>query len=298
MTSPPEVEAAIARFAPRCVDDQAARFAREVVALAAPAGRGRAKALLFACSRLSDFGSRCGLDQGPEVLLHPSVIERFLLRGTTGLSPATRRTLRANLRYVARAVLATGTGPTPIPRDHAKAPYSRPEIASYLALTDAQPTLSRRFRSSALICLGAGAGLTGTDLRDVKGTDLEKRSGGLVIAVGGRRPRVVPVRREFHERLLAAAAYAKHRYLIGGVDPHRRNVTSALVKSLAGGDDLPALEVARLRATWLVACAEEIGLKGFLQAAGITCSQRLGDLLRGLDPPDEATLVALLEGRL
>jgi hypothetical protein len=32
----------------------------------------------------------------------------------------------------------------------------------------------------------------------------------------------------------------------------------------------------------------------FMHAAGITCSQRLGDLLAALDPADEATAVALL----
>ncbi len=34
-----------------------------------------------------------------------------------------------------------------------------------------------------------------------------------------------------------------------------------------------------------------------MHAAGITCSQRLGDLLAGLDPADEATAVALLGAR-
>jgi hypothetical protein len=32
----------------------------------------------------------------------------------------------------------------------------------------------------------------------------------------------------------------------------------------------------------------------FLHAAGITCSQRLGDITAGLEPADEATAVALL----
>ena len=42
---------------------------------------------------------------------------------------------------------------------------------------------------------------------------------------------------------------------------------------------LERLDTSRLRATWVKECAERIGLKGFMAAAGITCSQRLGDVV-------------------
>ena len=42
---------------------------------------------------------------------------------------------------------------------------------------------------------------------------------------------------------------------------------------------LPRLDTSRLRATWLADCAQLLGLATFMHAAGITCSQRLGDLL-------------------
>jgi len=66
---------------------------------------------------------------------------------------------------------------------------------------------------------------------------------------------------------------------------------------LAGGRDLPRLEIARLRATWLTEVAEAIGLRGFMEAAGITCSQRLGDLVARLPAPDEHEMVGLVGGR-
>lgn len=71
-------------------------------------------------------------------------------------------------------------------------------------------------------------------------------------------------------------------------------MTTDLVSSVAGGLDLPTLETARLRATWLVACAQAIGLDAFMTAAGITCSQRLGDLVSRLVDTDEPRSVALL----
>ena len=176
----------------------------------------------------------------------------------------------------------------PLPRERAKAPYSAAEIAGYLALADAQPTRGRRMRAAGLICLGAGAGLTGADLRGVRGSDITCRSGGVVVQVRGRRPRVVPVLSRYHDLLLASASFAGTRLVTGGRDPGRRNVTTPLIRSLAGGTGLPRLDTGRLRATWLAACAGRLGLATFMAAAGITCSQRLGDLIAALDPAGEA----------
>lgn len=146
------------------------------------------------------------------------------------------------------------------------------------------------------MCLGAGAGLSGPELRGVSSSDVVARSGGVLVDVGGRRPRAVPVLSRFHERLLAAAGFLTEGFLTGGRAPSRRNVTGRLVGSVGGGTDLPRLEVARLRATWLAHCSEALGLKGFMDAAGITCSQRLGDLVAQLPATSEPAVVALLGG--
>jgi len=294
---PSEVTAAINGFSPYTVDEDAACFARSVVRAAGPPNVARAKALLFATSRLAGFGEQVGLPLSPEVLLHPSVIERFCTLGMRATSPATPRTVRTNLRHVAARVLPRAAKAAPLPRERAKVPYSTSEIASYLQLADAQPTETRRHHGSALICLGAGAGLMGTDLRTVRGTDVVLRSGGVLVKVGGRRPRIVPVRAVFHERLIEAARFAGDAYLIGGKAPSRRNVTTPLVSSLAGGVDLPPIDLGRLRATWLTECARLLGLRAFMDAAGIVCSQRLGDIVSHIEPVGEAAAVRRLSGR-
>jgi integrase len=288
-----EAAAYIDRWQPSSVPPQAAAFARDVVARAAPGGRERAKNLLWAAGRLADWGTGLGLEPVPAVLLHPSVIERFAR--TPGLTAVTRRTLRTNLRFLARRVVP-GLAPAdvPLPREHAKAPYSPAEIAGYLALADAQPTVARRMRTAGLVCLGAGAGLIRADLRAVRGSDIICRSGGVLVQVSGRRPRAVPVLARYHQPLLASAEFAGTGLVTGGSDPARRNVTTPLIRALAGGTGLPRLDTSRLRATWLAACAAQIGLAAFMHAAGITCSQRLGDLLATLDPGTEAETVGLL----
>ena len=273
---------------------QAAAFARDVTAAAAPGGRERAKNLLWAAGRLADWAIPLGLELAPQVLLHPSVIERFAAHAP-GLTAVTRRTLRTNLRFLARRVVP-GLAPAdvPLPRERAKHPYSPAEIAGYLALADAQPTVARRMRTAGLVCLGAGAGLIRADLRAVRGSDIIRRSGGVLVQVSGRRPRAVPVLARYHQPLLASAAFAGTGLVTGGSDPARRNVTTPLTRTLAGGTGLSRLDTSRLRATWLADCADRIGLAAFMHAAGITCSQRLGDLLATLPPGSEAETVALL----
>src|SRR5207244_11552970 len=113
-------------------------------------------------------------------------------------------------------------------------------------------------------------------------------------AVGGSRPRTVPVLARYHEPLLAAARFAGAGLVCGGADPGRRNLTNPLITALDGGAGLPRLDTSRLRATWLRDCAELLGLATFMAAAGISCSQRLGDLVTGPEPAGEAASVLLL----
>ena len=111
------------------------------------------------------------------------------------------------------------------------------------------------------------------------------------------RPGRSPCAAELSARALGAATWAKGGFIVGGAEPNRRNVTSPLIASLAGGADLPRLSLARLRATWVARCAADIGLATFMAAAGVRCSQRLGDVVAHLDPGDEARAVALLGGK-
>jgi hypothetical protein len=289
-----EVAAYIGRWRPSSVSPRAAAFARDVIGQVAPEGRERAKNLLWAAGRLAEYAASLGLDLIPEVVFHPSVTERFA-RCAPGLSGVARRTLRTNLRFIGRRVVPhLYPADVPLPRERAKKPYGPGEISGFLALADAQPTMERRMRAAGLVCLGAGAGLIRGDLREVRGTDVACRCGGVIVSVRGARPRTVPVLARYHSRLLAAARFAGNALVCGGTDPGRRNLTNPLIAALDGGSGLPRLDTSRLRATWLADCAELLGLATFMHAAGISCSQRLGDLVAGLEPAGEAGAVRLL----
>jgi integrase len=292
-----DVAAYTGRWRPSSVSPPAAAFARDVITETGPAGRERAKNLLWAAGKLAGYGIGLGLEPVPEVLLHPSVAERFT-RCAPGLSPVARRTLRTNLRFIGRRVVPRlYPADVPLPRERSKQPYGPAQIDGYLALADARPSRERRMRAAGLVCLGAGAGLIRGDLRDVRGTDVACRAGGVIVSVRGARPRTVPVLSRYHSRLLAAARFAGSGLVCGGIDPGRRNLTNPLIRALDGGTGLPRLDTSRLRATWLADCAELLGLATFMHAAGISCSQRLGDLVAGLEPAGEAGAVRLLGAR-
>ena len=290
-----DLTAVIAAYQPRGIPPAAAVFAREVTARGGPQSAARAKAWLFAAGRAGAFALSVGLVLESEVVLQEAVIERFVAEWGARFPVSTRRTVRSALRTLS-ARMTPAPAPVFLSRDRVKAPYSPAEIAGYLALADAQPTQSRRMRASGLICLGAGAGLMGADLRAVCGTHFHARSGGLVVEVTGRHARVVPVLADYHDRLVEVAGFFEDRFIVGGVELRRRNVTTPLIASLSGGEDLPRLELGRLRSTWLTQVAESIGLRAFLDAAGVVCSQRLGDIAADLPPMSEEQSVALLGG--
>ena len=288
----------IARFAPGWLSEPAAGVVRELVAAAAPDTPARAKALVFAAGRLAAFCDQRGLELSPGVVVAQATVERWVAEGTGGLSGASVRTVRTNLRALARA---QERYPPPsaagLAREHAKRAYGPAEIAGYLRLAGAQSTEARRMRASALICLGAGAGVVAGELRHVRGSDVVARSGGVLVCVTGKRPRSVPVLERYQQRLLEAAQFAGQGLIVGGRAPGRRNISDDLARALSADSSLPRLEPGRLRSTWLTECAQRIGLHAFMQAAGIRCSQRLGDLAAQLPEVGEADLVALLGAR-
>ena len=106
----------------------------------------------------------------------------------------------------------------------------------------------------------------------------------------------MPVLSRYHQPLHASAEFAGEHLITGGTSPGRGNITTPLITALAGGTGLPRLDTSRLRATWLADCARQLGLATFMHAAGITCSQRLGDIIATLQPGGEAAAVTLLAG--
>ncbi|HVA44150.1 MAG TPA: hypothetical protein VNF50_11770 [Acidimicrobiales bacterium] len=295
-----ELEASIATWVPRGqgISPAVADAARRAVAAAAPPA-SRTRALLWSVSRLGAWAQSVGLETCPEVILHPSVIERYVAVGMGPWPETTRRSVRTNLRFVARrAVPGLPHPPAPrgLPRARLKAPYSPGEVATLLAQAATQPTVARRMALSGLLGLGLGAGIVGAELRGITGASLRAAHGGLVLDVGGARARTVPVDPAYHQLLSSAAGYAGERFICGGVTPARKNLSADLT-ARARGINQPRIEGGRLRSTWLVGHLARMGLRALLVGAGLASAQGLSDLVGFLTPLDEAGLVTALGGR-
>ena len=133
-----QVSAVIARYAPRSLTPAAAASVRVMVAAAQPATPVRAKALLFAAAKLAGFAESVGLELDAGVLLCGATVERFILVGCPGVSPAT---LRTNLRALARSQQPLpGAGRGAAGARAREAAYSPGEVDAYLRLAAAQST--------------------------------------------------------------------------------------------------------------------------------------------------------------
>ena len=103
----------IAGWRPTSVSPQAAAFARAVITETEPASQERAKNLLWAAGKLADYGIGLGLDAVPEVLLHPSVAERFTRRATP-VKPGAQRVNRS-VTDGCSSTSGTASSPSPMP---------------------------------------------------------------------------------------------------------------------------------------------------------------------------------------
>ena len=253
-------------------------------------------------SHLADFAAWAHGEGVPMTLTHlfdPDVIERYIAVGMPTAKDSTRATRRAVLRRVAqRCSPAALNPPLPISYRRLRPPYSADEVRGFLALAASQPTPSRRQTLEAIVHLGLGCGIASRDLGWVRGRDVTRLPDHAVsVSVsGGTRPRSVVALQRHEEALLQLAAAKGSGLLIGGRVRGRRNITRGPLDRVVGGEDLPRLETARLRSSWLLThLRAQTPLPALMQAAGLTTVRPLEDLL-DLCPVSPDTARAALRG--
>ena len=202
-------------------------------------------------------------DLRPDEVLDLSLVERFLADAMADHPVPSRSTARSVLR---RAVQNLSSAPRPerIPHAPVQPPYTPQECAAFVRLARNQPTRACRRVLGAVVALGLGAGLDGTEQgkvtpRHIVEVDLGDQGRALGVNVAGPRSRLVIVRSSYEELLREVLAIhraerrGEDRPLYGN-DPNRRNVTGAAHTQAvtANGRDVE-LSASRLRATWLVA---------------------------------------------
>ena len=167
------------------------------------------------------------------------MIERFVLIGCPAVSPATRRTLRTNLRALARAIERyPEPAAVPLVRERAKRPYSPTEIDGFLRLADAQSTHAR---AAARERAGVPRRRRGDDRGRVAARPRHRRrcalrrgdrAGRRRALARGAGPRALPAaavgrgrvrRRSLRDRRPQSGSSQRHRHALrGAVDRQRR----------------------------------------------------------------------------
>ncbi len=296
-----EVDLVVTAFIPQGRRARAAwPYTHRVVAEAARVSTRSPRNAAKYLSHLSDFGAWAheqGVPLTLKALSDAEVIERYIAVGMTGAKDSTRATRRAILRRIARHCASPPQDlPLPIAYRRIRPPYSPEEVQGLLALASAQPTPSRRRTLRAILHLGLGCGIASRDLAWVRGQDVEQQWDGSVRVTvsGGTRPRTVVALHTHETALRELTRFTSDGLLIGGSIRGRRNVTRGPLDRVVGGEDLPRLETARLRSTWLLThLRARTPLPVLMLAAGLTTVRPLEDLLHHCPVDADAARIAL-----
>lgn len=293
----PEVVDRIEAFAPRFTSDpdfaEITRFTQDTVRRSRPVSENMAAQRLTNLASLARWCTTVGIPLTVEMALHPSTIDRYIESAQIATKGArTRRTILKRLGRVVAPSLYPAQA-RPIGRPRRLTGYTDKEIAAFLGLAAAQPTARLRDRLTAIIALGAGAGLRAREIQGVLTSDLAQTESGLIVHVGrGKYPRTVPVRRS----LQAPASEVYARYADRALFPGGVRMPSNAIRDLSGGKDLPRIEFIRLRATWLTEIQRGLGMKEFLHAAGVNDPRDFYDYVRDDPIPSFEQIEQVLRG--
>lgn len=228
-----------------------------------------------------------------EDLLTASRIQSYVAsRQCQHLVAASRADLRSDLLELAQQVNPAYDGvprAESIPRPRTKPPYTQVEETNIVRVARNQNTGNRRRQMCAICGLGLGAGLDSTDLKELLAQDItDRRSAGLIVAVGGRRPREVPVRKGYEELVREGLEGLRPGDPVIGKRTDRKNVATRVVSQAVIPSTAPHIEQGRLRATYLAALIQQpIPLLDLLDAAGLKSVQTLVDIAQHLREQQE-----------
>lgn len=263
-------------------------FLREVIAASPLVGAESVRKHCRHLAGLAAYALQRGFPLTTSEVMQTRLIDEYVRLGMPGASDALKAERRRRLLALARAVNPGPTAPAklaPIGHSAIKPCYTPAEAAAIRRVATSQPTAARTRDLSAVVGLGAGAGLDSVDLRHLKVRDIKDLGEqGLVVHVGGPRPRLVPVRRTYEDLVRSAIAGRAATALVIGVKKDRRN-TAARAAEGAALIGVPHIEPSRLRATWLAdVMTDSIPIGLILQAAGLKSARTLSELLPHLTP--------------
>jgi len=257
------------------------------------------QALSLALTRLAHWAtSSAGIEPEESTLLRREIINRFIDVGCPGQTDAARGNLRTQLLRVAEAVMDPRFAPvrlSALSPAEPSAPYTRPELAALSSWVESQTTAYRRDNARTLVALGLGAGLSASEIGNIRAGDIARDDSGVLVRVTGARSREVPSTVAQEETIWSRAEMlSPENYMFrpehGAYYP---NLVNSFVRRGQRSGVVPQSQ--RLRATWIVAHLDAGTPTGpLLDAAGVDSLEAFTRYVRFLAPVDDALARALL----
>ncbi|TWH03138.1 hypothetical protein L615_001200000070 [Nocardioides sp. J9] len=239
-------------------------------------------------AQLACFALDRGVALQVEKLLTTEFIDEYIRVGMAQGSDHNRAERRRRLLALARNANPGPDAPprlTPVGHSSVKPCYTPTEMALILRASKVQPSQARQRDLAIVVALGAGAGLDSIDIRDLRTDHIEDLGErGILIHVQGPRPRTVVLRARYEALLRKAIENLQPGQLLIGRKQDRRN-TAARATERAALHNVPHIEPARLRATWLAdLMTDTIPIAVILKAAGLKSARTLSELQPHLGP--------------
>ena len=203
--------------------------------------------------RFAAFCADVGLDISMGSGFDPDLIEAFVVGGLPGRRSSTKGTYRSVLvQLVPEKDLPANRG-TPFPGSVASVPFTSKERSGLLAMAGAQRKESTRRSAFCVLAATIGAGLAAGELTALRGSHVVSLGGEVVVVVGRRRPRAVPVASPWALPLSALADQAGHDFCFhpGPADRTYKNFVNNFCRHLVRDPALPLLSAGRGRASFI-----------------------------------------------
>lgn len=256
-------------------------FVRAVVRKTKPVSAADAYKLMSVLSAFVTWAVRQDIALQAETLLTPDRMEEYL---ASGAPKHWAYSTLVGARWAIRRVGSAATQrapwqPTPLkPRNKTlTVPYTVTQINRYRDAAGKQSTHRRRHYMRAALAFHHGAGLHPSELRHLRGDDIEAANGYYLIHLTDRHTsesrapeRVTAVHTSYTQIVRTLLAEAPTGHLAVHAGTPTIPVLHGLQNSLEYSDQLPPMTARRLRLTWLSnALNTPVPLRSVLTAAGL-----------------------------
>ena len=213
---------------------------------------------------------------------------------------ATVATYRSTLMRMADVLMGSESTTYRLPALRTNKPVAPFDWEQQIALRSwaaGQATNGRRIGCTTLLAGALGAGLSATELLELTAADVRTDAEGVLLEVGGRRPRTVPVLAEWESTLadIASASWKPEQWIFL---PSRTTCdVNQVHRLIRRSNDKPfPINAQRLRSTWIVThLIAGVPVQAILDASGIETLSGLGRFLEfapGVDPTEARSLRA------